>query len=306
VSLLDFIESYFANSLVITTIFTFCAVAAALLVIFSLGRSSPRLRVGVLFTLFSTVVFGWVFVAASFVFCNQFLGLYTTAGERAVQVVLGLALLTGLVATVPFSVFVTLSVPRAMIKGLEKDSVSAQEVSSFPLERIMETMGLSGLALLRSPSDSPLAYSIGGKRRAALVFSDGLERLLDREEMQAVVTHELAHIKNDDTRAKIFISAYRRVLFFDPALRLVERLYAREKELLADEVAMRFTGKPNALASALLKISSNTNSVACDLTSSISEGDMRVKPSVKERINRLLKQTERAQLESALLEAQQR
>ena len=305
-SLFDFMESYFANSLVITTIFTLCAVAAALLVIFSLGRSSPRLRVGVLFTLFSTVVFGWGFVAASLVFCNQLLGLYTTAGERAVQVVLGLALLTSLVATVPFSIFVTLSVPRAMIRRLEKDSVSAQEVSSFPLERIMETMGLRGLALLRSPSDSPLAYSIGGKRRAALVISDGLERLLDKEEMQAVVTHELAHIKNDDTRAKIFISAYRRVLFFDPALRLVERLYAREMELLADEVAMRFTGKPNSLASALLKISSNTNSVACDLTSSISEGDMRVKPSVKERINRLLKQTERAQLESALPEAQQR
>ncbi len=302
-SLLDFIESYFASSLVITTIFTFCAVAAALLVIFSLGRS-PRLRVGVLFTLFSTIVFGWGFVAASLVFCNQLLGLYTTAGERAVQVVLGLALLTSLVATVPFSIFVTLSVPRAMIRRLEKDSGSAQDVSSFPLERIMETMDLTGLALLRSPSDSPLAYSIGGKRRAALVISDGLEKLLDKEEMQAVITHELAHIKNDDTRAKIFISAYRRILFFDPALRLVERLYAREKELLADEVAMRFTGKPNSLAYALLKISSNTNSVACDLTSSISEGDMSVKPSVKERINRLLKQTERAQLESALPEAQ--
>jgi len=123
--------------------------------------------------------------------------------------------------------------------------------------------------------------------------------------MQAVITNALAHIKNDDTRAKILISAYRRVLFFDPSLRLVERLYSREKELLADEVAMRFTGKPNSLASALLKISSNTNSVACDLTSSISEGDIMVKPSVRERINRLMKQTERTQLESGLPEAQQ-
>src|SRR5438132_13916128 len=121
--------------------------------------------------------------------------------------------------------------------------------------------------------------------------------------MQVVVDHELAHIKNNDTHAEIFISAYRSVLFCDAARRVVERLYSREKELLADEVAMRFTGKPNSLASALLKISSNTNSVACDLTSSISEGDIMVKPSVRERINRLLKQTERTQLESGLPEA---
>jgi Zn-dependent protease with chaperone function len=305
VSLPDFVESYFANSLVFTTIFTVCAVAATLLVIFSLGRSSPRLRVGVLFTLFSTVVFGWGFVSVSLVFCIQLLGLYATTGERAVQVVLGLALFTSLIAALPFSVFVTLSVPRAMIRRLEKDSASAEEVSSFSLERIIETMGLTGIALLRSPSDSPLAYSIGGRRRAALVISDGLERLLDKEEMQAVITHELAHIKNDDTRAKILISAYRRVLFFDPVLRLVERLYAKEKELLADEVAMRFTGKPNYLASALLKISFSAKSVACDLTSSISEGDDRMKPSVRERINRLLKQTQKTQLEPALPEARQ-
>ncbi len=292
-SLLDFLITYFSNNLVLGAIVFVFAISGVLLVAFSFLRNKPRLRSGILFALFSTVVFGWGFIAASLLFCNQLLGLYASIGDRAVQVVLGIALLVSLVATLPFSVLVTLTVPRAIIRHLSQDSASAGELSSFTLQRVVETMGLRSIALLRSPSESPFAYSVGGRAKSALVVSEGLEKLLEREEMEAVITHELAHIRNGDTRTKILISAYRRVLFFDPLLRLVERLYAQEKELLADEDAVRFTGKPASLASALLKISAHSSRSTGHLASSITEGDGLTKPSLEERVNRLLtKQTE--------------
>lgn len=54
---------------------------------------------------------------------------------------------------------------------------------------------------------APNAFSIGrDPQHAALAFTTGLVAALDREELQGVVAHELAHIRNQDTRYSLFVA----------------------------------------------------------------------------------------------------
>jgi len=54
---------------------------------------------------------------------------------------------------------------------------------------------------------APNAFSIGwGPSEAAIVVTRGLLERLDREELQAVIAHDMAHIRNLDTRYGQFVS----------------------------------------------------------------------------------------------------
>jgi Zn-dependent protease with chaperone function len=99
----------------------------------------------------------------------------------------------------------------------------------------------------------PISFAIVAKK-PLVVLSDSLISLLKRDELEAVMAHELAHIRNSDTALKAFVTAYKATLPHDPVIRLVEAAFHREREILADDTAVAFTRKPLSLASALLKI----------------------------------------------------
>jgi len=82
---------------------------------------------------------------------------------------------------------------------------------------------------------------------------------LSSDETDAVLAHELSHIKNGDSAAKGLAKLARVAFPFDPVLRLVEAAVHRERELWADRVSVEFTGKPRALASAIVKAHSESN-----------------------------------------------
>lgn len=55
--------------------------------------------------------------------------------------------------------------------------------------------------------EAPNAFSIGrDARRASLAVTTGLVAQLDRAELQGVVAHEMAHIRNEDTRYSLFVA----------------------------------------------------------------------------------------------------
>ncbi len=59
--------------------------------------------------------------------------------------------------------------------------------------------GLPMPKIYRIPSDSPNAFATGrNPNHAAVAVTDGLVRLLDREELSGVISHEMAHIHNRD------------------------------------------------------------------------------------------------------------
>ncbi len=104
-----------------------------------------------------------------------------------------------------------------------------------------------------SPGD---AFSLVLKGRRIVAVSPKLVESLSPDEVEAVLAHELSHIKNHDSTAKGLARLARLAFVFDPTVHLVEAAVHRERELLADKTAVRYTKKPLALASALIRVHS--------------------------------------------------
>ena len=95
--------------------------------------------------------------------------------------------------------------------------------------------------------DVPFVVIVGNSVRQSRISED---------EVEAVIAHELSHLKNNDSQEKGFARLAKLAFAFDPILHLVEAAVHRERELLADRSSVRYTEKPLALASALLKVHS--------------------------------------------------
>jgi Zn-dependent protease with chaperone function len=100
----------------------------------------------------------------------------------------------------------------------------------------------------------PNAFTMGHGRKTKLVFTIGLLNILDKEEILAVASHELAHVKNSDFFFKTLSNALAAVSFFNPLAYFALFNSQREREMLADENGAKLLQKPDSLASALTKI----------------------------------------------------
>ncbi len=103
-------------------------------------------------------------------------------------------------------------------------------------------------------SDAAVAYTTG-IRRQRTVLSLSLVDMLDDEELDAVLAHELAHRQRRDNVAGWAGFAAAALAFYSPAALFELRLIAHDRELACDELAAQMTGRPLALASALIKAS---------------------------------------------------
>ncbi len=108
------------------------------------------------------------------------------------------------------------------------------------------------------------AYVVG-TRTPILVLGEELLQRLDAEELEAVVAHELAHVRRRDTPVAAALGSVRDLMFFVPGAGWAVRQLHRERERAADLLAVRTTGRPGALASGLLKVLEEAPSgrVAC-------------------------------------------
>jgi heat shock protein HtpX len=108
--------------------------------------------------------------------------------------------------------------------------------------------------------EKPVVFTVDeGKKKPLIGISSGLLDILDEEELEACLGHELAHIVNRDSFVRKTSSFLRAVMFYNPIGYFIESAIYREREFLADMVSSRITRKPEALASALIKIAENTD-----------------------------------------------
>lgn len=121
------------------------------------------------------------------------------------------------------------------------------------MTKLADQMGVPAPQIQLSTNKLPISFAVHTKK-PTIVMSESLLSLLKPDEVEAVMAHELAHIKNSDTALKALVTAYKTALPFDPIIRLVEAAFHREREMVADETAAKVTKKPLSLASALLKI----------------------------------------------------
>jgi heat shock protein HtpX len=120
---------------------------------------------------------------------------------------------------------------------------------------LVQLMNINSPEILVLNLESPIVFTVDErKKKPLIVVSNGLIELLDTEELEACLGHELAHILNRDSAVRKVSSFLRAVTFYNPLGYFVESKIYCEREFLADMVCSRFTKKPEALASALIKI----------------------------------------------------
>ncbi|GAA3403542.1 M56 family metallopeptidase [Paenibacillus hodogayensis] len=121
-------------------------------------------------------------------------------------------------------------------------------------EQLAQKFGLAGSAApLVVASRKPLALTIG-IARPRIVVSDGLLRLLDDNELMAVLDHERHHQASRDPFASFVLSWLASVVWYLPILRWTSEQYRIAREVLADQFAMSRSGSMEPVASALLKL----------------------------------------------------
>jgi heat shock protein HtpX len=134
--------------------------------------------------------------------------------------------------------------------------------------------------------DQPNAFATGrNPENAAVAATTGILQLLDREELEGVIAHELAHIKNRDILTMTVaatvagaismlaqfgfffgggrdrdnpmgpIGVLLAVLFAPLAAALIQMTISRTREYSADKLGAEISGNPLGLADALRKIS---------------------------------------------------
>jgi Zn-dependent protease with chaperone function len=128
-------------------------------------------------------------------------------------------------------------------------------------------------------------------RRDFVLVSRGLLEALTPDEREAVVAHELSHLRALDGRYLTFFRTLARTMRWDPILAfLADRLTERE-EFRADLDAVSRTGRPKALARALYKVARLTPParIAAGL---LGVGGRRGQRQAAERIRRLVRLAE--------------
>ena len=155
------------------------------------------------------------------------------------------------------------------------------------VERLTGKVGLPMPKIYVIPTDSPNAFATGrNPSHAAVAVTEGILRLLDDEELEGVLAHELGHVRNRDiltssiaatlagaitilarmvTWGAMFggyggddrdrrgggLGAILMIVLAPLAAMLIQLWVSRTREYEADATGAHFTGNPYALARAL-------------------------------------------------------
>jgi len=150
------------------------------------------------------------------------------------------------------------------------------------VEALAATAGLPKPRIYVIANEVPNAFATGrNEDHAAVAVTSGIQKILDRDELEGVLAHELSHIKHKDilistmaaTVASAVVLLSRWAVFFGNdegsgmihaiamaviapvAATVIQMAISRSREYDADAGSARITDKPEALASALRKLS---------------------------------------------------
>ena len=229
-----------------------------------MGKASAYFRLAVLLALLSGILMA--------------IGMYV-AGTSGLIFALILSLLINL-----FSYYYSDKIVLAMYNAKEFEDAEI----NYIVEELAKKAGIPKPKVYIVDSMQPNAFATGrDPEHSAVCVTAGLLQLLDAEEIEGVLSHEISHIKNRDILVSTIaaslasaISFLADMLFWSSffggnnregdvgilgyligiilaplAATIIQLAISRSREFLADETGAKICGKPLALASALKKIS---------------------------------------------------
>lgn len=93
-----------------------------------------------------------------------------------------------------------------------------------------------------------------GYFKPVILFPASLITSLDAEQVEAILIHELTHIRRNDYLLNIVKTVIETVLFFNPFVWLTGRFIRIEREHICDDMVLKYTGQPVKYAETLLQI----------------------------------------------------
>jgi heat shock protein HtpX len=173
---------------------------------------------------------------------------------------------------------------KMVLKAYQARVVSREEAPELHeiIDRIRQRADLPMPTVAIAPHRQPNAFATGRNPEHAVVcVTEGILDLVDRDELEGVLAHEIGHIKNRDmllntvsatlagaisylAKFGFYMGGNRReggagfgilAVFLAPlAAMLIQFTISRQREFKADRTGAELSGKPPALASALEKL----------------------------------------------------
>ncbi len=227
--------------------------------------------------------------------------------------------------SVVFAVFSPVNSPQWVMRLVRAKPLSVSQAPRLHaiVSELSRRAGLESVpALYYLPSRQLNAFAVGRSSNSAIAVSAGLTRLLERDEVEAVVAHEISHLANDDIRVMslaalsgrmtaLFSFVGQFILLFSLPLMLVSTIHinwlalvllifapqlstlaqlglSRVREYQADLCAANLLGSPQALITALGKIETYSRPLWQRIFPGAQlPGFLRTHPPTAERIRRL-------------------
>lgn len=112
-------------------------------------------------------------------------------------------------------------------------------------------------AVMVSYADRIDVPCVTGYLKPLILLPLSLSTYLSAKEVEAILLHELAHVKRNDYFVNLLQQVMSVILFFNPFVLLMNRIVNQERENSCDDVVVALTGQPLVYAQALLKIEQN-------------------------------------------------
>lgn len=212
-------------------------------------------------------------------------------------------------------IFFLIALAMNFVSYFFSDKIAIQMTGSYPVSeaqapqlyssvrKLCHNAGLPMPKLYLTPSMQPNAFATGrNPNNAAVAVTEGLMKLLSVSELEGVLAHELAHVKNRDILIStiaatiagaigmianmlqwgmIFgggnkneeeggagglVGSLAMIILAPLAASIIQMAISRSREFQADAVGARIAGRPQGLANALLKLESAAHQIPMNVS----------------------------------------
>lgn len=130
----------------------------------------------------------------------------------------------------------------------------------------------------------PLAFAMG-MLHPKVYLSTALMDMLDEDEIDAVVHHELHHKYSYDPLKAFTFSMFTKVIWYIPVLKHMRQSYSVFREVIADDYAIQQTGTELGVGQALLKLIKNKTQFQKQTKFAVSFGDRALNLRIQKILN---------------------
>ena len=190
---------------------------------------------------------------------------------------------------------------KIVLRSYGAQVVTAREAPQLfeMVDRLRQKAGLPMPTVAIAPHAQPNAFATGRNPENAVVcVTEGIMRLVSPDELEGVIAHELAHIKNRDMLLQTFtatmaaaisnlayfavffggrdneeggnpIAAIAMMILGPIAAMVIQMAISRQREFKADAVGAQICGRPLSLANALIKLEAGAHRIPMEVSPSV-------------------------------------